>query len=149
MIYFYHLNSPKNGSVAPADLLINLVSPKVLNMERQLERASVTDEGSTSKPILVVSCHGTDEKLVKTIMASEDDLVKTESFKKLSKPIFQFVKKTGSNIGSKLSVLKSIALGKKSGPTVPCNNHKKCMCCKLIGTENVDIMNGLSVPSAP
>lgn len=129
--------------------MLDKISTKVLNMERQLERTSVADEGLASKPILIVSCHGTDEKLVKTIMASEEDLVKTESFKKLSKPIFQFVKKTGSNIGSKFSVLKSIALGKKNGQTVPCNNHKKCMCCILIGTKNVDTVNGFPVPCAP
>ena len=52
-------------------------------MERQLERAPVVEEeeGSAEKPILVVSCYGTDDKLVKSIMSHEDDLLKTESLK--------------------------------------------------------------------
>ena len=37
MIYFYYFDSPKNGSVAPADLLINLVSPNEDNMEAELD----------------------------------------------------------------------------------------------------------------
>ena len=128
--------------------MLKKVSTKVLGMERQLERVQqLTDEGS--KPILIVSCHGTDEKLVKTIMESEEDLTKTNCFKNIPKPVFQFVKKTGSNIGCKLSILKSIALGKKSGPTLPCNNHASCMCCTLIGDKNVEIANGLPVPCAP
>ena len=106
-------------------------------------------EDNASKPILIVSCHGTDEKLVKTIQASEEDLLQTNSFKNLSKPIFQYVKKISSNIGCKLSVLKSTALGCKSGPTVPCNNRANCMCCKLIGTENVEEVNGLPISCAP
>ena len=85
---------------------------------------------------------------MKTIKKYEDKLSKTNSFKDASKPIFQFVKKTGANVGSKLSVLKSIALGKNKGETVPCKSHGNCKCCKLIG-ENVDNINGLSVSAAP
>ena len=101
--------------------------------------------------ILIVSCHGTDDKLVDTIKASEEDLIKTESFKNLTKPIFQFVKKTGSNVGSKLAVLKSLALGSRRGKTVPCNKHANCKCCKLIGddTEEVTEVNGLPISCAP
>ena len=133
----------------PSKMLIK-ISTKVLGMERQLERAPlIEEEGSADKPILVVSCHGTVEKLVKSIMDNEEDLLKTESFKKLSKPVFHFVKKTGSNIGCKLSILKSIALGKKRGPTLPCNNHSNCMCCKLIGGENIEEVNGLPISCAP
>ena len=129
--------------------MLNKISEKVLNMERQLQRTPAVEEGTVSKPILIVSCYGTDEKLVNSIMAGEEDLLKTESFKKLSKPVFQFVKKTGSNIGGKLSILKSIALGCKRGRTVPCNNHANCMCCSLIGEENVDDVNGFPITCAP
>ena len=131
--------------------MLRKISTKVLHMERQLVRPETTDDEPSSKPILIVSCHGTDEKLVKTIKASEDDLVQTESFKNLSKPIFQFVKKTGSNIASKLAVLKSLALGNKKGQTVPCNNHANCKCCKLIGTDvnEVTEVNGLPISFAP
>ena len=76
-------------------------------------------------------------------------MARTDSFKNSPKPMFQFVKKTAASIGSKLSVLKSIALGDRSGPTVQCNKHANCMCCKLIGTENADTVNGLPVSTAP
>ncbi len=58
------------------------------------------------------------------------------------------MKKTGANIGSILSLLKSLALGKKSGNTVPCNSHGNCKCCCMIGT-NVDEINGIPVVTAP
>ena len=45
--------------------------------------------------------------------------------------------------------MKSIALGKKCGPTVPCSKHLKSLCCKMIGTENVEAVNGLPVICAP
>ena len=32
--------------------------------------------------------------------------------------------------------LKSIALGKKKGKTSPCNSHRNCKCCRLIGDES-------------
>ena len=86
---------------------------------------------------------------MKSVRNAEEDLARTDSFKNSQKPMFQFVKKTASNIGSKLSILKSIALGGRSGPTAPCNNHASCKCCKLIGTENIETVNGLPVPCAP
>ena len=45
--------------------------------------------------------------------------------------------------------MKSIALGNKSGQTVPCNTHGRCMCCKLIGKENAEEVNGLPISCAP
>ena len=61
------------------------------------------------------------------------------------------LKKTGSNIASKLAVLKSLALGNKKGQTVPCTNHVNCKCCKLIGTDvdEVTEVNGLPISFAP
>lgn len=126
------------------------ISNKVLRMECQLERAQViTEEEVDTKPILIVSCHGTDDKLVKTIANNEEDLLKTKSFEKLSKPVFQFVKKTGANIGSKLAILKSVALGGKRGRTSPCNNHRNCMCCVLFGGDDTEVVNGIPISSAP
>ena len=129
--------------------LLDKISSKVLNMQRQLERPQRAEEDPASKPILIVSCHGSDDKLLKTITANEEELLKTETFKNASKPVFQFVKKTASNVGSKLAVLKSIALGRRSGRTIPCNNSAKCMCCIMIGDDNVSEINGLAVPCAP
>ena len=63
--------------------------------------------------------------------------------------MFQFVKKTGPNLSNMLSVLKSLALGKKSGKTVPCNMHSNCKCCTLIGDDPVTEINGHPVRTAP
>ena len=119
-------------SGCPEEMLCNIRN-KVQNMERQLNQPVQTDDNQDAKPILINSSNGTDEKLVKTIKKYEDDLSKTNSFRNASKPIFQYVKKTSANVGSKLAVLKSIALGKNRGETVPCRTHGNCKCCKLVG----------------
>ena len=62
--------------------------------------------------------------------------------------IFQFVKKTGANIGSKLSVLKSLALGNKIGNTVPCFGHGNCKCCLMIDEPNVQGVNDITARPA-
>ena len=64
----------------PKKMLIN-ISSKVLNMQRILNQPSNTTKDTNSKPILVVSCFGTDDKLVKTLKSQEDDLLQTNSFK--------------------------------------------------------------------
>ena len=131
--------------------MVEKIVTKVRNTPRNIERAepeSAEDEEDTSKAILVVSSYGTDDKLIKTLKSHENDILKTNSFRNASKPLFQFVKKTSTNIGSKLSVLKSLALGNKNGHTVPCNGHGNCKCCALIG-DNVEEVNGLPVKQAP
>ena len=133
----------------PEELLCNIRN-KVQRMDRQLIRP--TDDVNVepdSKPIVIVSCNGADEKLVKTLKKYENDLSNTNSFKDAVKPLFQYVKKTGANVGSKLSVLKSIALGSNKGETVPCNHHGNCKCCKLIKGEMVPEVNGRLVHTAP
>ena len=122
------------------------ISTKVLNTEREsnLYNNTTVTVGNSAKQIPVISCHGTDDKLVKTLMKHEDDLLKTDSFKSFAKPLFKFVKRTAPNIGSKLSVLKSIALDNRNGKTTPCYNHRNCKCCNLIG-ENVDEVFGKPV----
>ena len=69
----------------------------------------------------------------KTWMNSVNNaLTLTDTFKSAPKPLFKYVQKTASNIGSKLSVLKSLALGKRNGCTLPCGGRSNCMCCKLV-----------------
>ena len=131
----------------PEQMLLSIRN-KVQAMERQVKRNEPSDNEQPAKPVVIVSVNGTDDKLIKTIKKHENELSNTNSFKDAAKPIFQFVKKTGANVGSKLSVLKSIALGKKKGATVPCRAHRNCKCCRLIG-ENVDEINGLPVATAP
>ena len=67
----------------------------------------------------------------------------------MKKPLFKFVKKTGANVGSKLSVLKSLALGNKLGITSPCFKHGNCKCCLMIDEPNVEEVNGIPVSPAP
>ena len=63
-------------------------------MERNLTTQTVvTDVEQDAKPIVIVSCNGTDEKLVKSIRKYEPDLANTNSFKDAVKPLFQYVKK--------------------------------------------------------
>ena len=120
-------------------------------MQRNADQAldNEPDEETNTKPILVVSSFGTDEKLVNTLKSQEDELLHTNSFRNSAKPLFQFVKKTGPNLSNMLSVLKSLALGKKSGKTVPCNMHSNCKCCTLIGDDPVTEINGQPIRSAP
>ena len=132
--------------------LLTTIRNKVRNMERRL--STPTDRNDIdvepdAKPIVIVSCNGTDEKLIKSIRKYESDLSNTNSFKDAVKPLFQYVKKTGSNVGSQLSVLKSIALGRKKGDTIPCRHHGNCKCCKLIKDEVVEDVNGRPVTTAP
>ena len=44
-----------------------------------------------------------------------------------------------------LSVLKSIALGGKTGNTTPCNMHANCKCCDLISGQGFDEINDRQV----
>jgi hypothetical protein len=132
--------------------MLKNISEKVRNMPRVIEQpqpnVDENEEDENSKPILIVSGYGTDDKLIKTLKSHENEILRTESFKNASKPLFQFVNKTGPNVGSRLSVLKSLALKNKVGNTVPCNNHGNCQCCAMIGT-NVDEVNGQPVVAAP
>ena len=48
-----------------------------------------------------------------------------------------------------LSVLKSLALGRKTGRTTPCNAHANCKCCQLVNKENLSELSGRPVSCAP
>ena len=54
--------------------------------------------------------------------------------KPVASKIFQFVKKTGSSIKSRVVNVKSIALGTRFGRTKPCKS-KNCKCCKMISEK--------------
>ena len=130
----------------PESMLRN-ISTKVLGSERSLH-SSKCKNNRNSNSIPVISSHGTDDKLVKSLKKCESDLLKTKSFKDKVKPVFTFIKKTGPSIGSKLSTLKDIALGKKSGKFVQCNSLN-CMCCKLVPQRQIKEINGKVVCYAP
>ena len=61
--------------------------------------------------------------------------------------IFQFVKKTGANIKSRVVNVKNIALGNRFGCTRPCK-ARNCKCCKLISDKEVFNFNDTSVKPA-
>ena len=48
-------------------------------MERHLERSDASEDEDLSKSILIVSCHGSDEKLLKSVRNAELDLARTDS----------------------------------------------------------------------
>ena len=62
--------------------------------------------------------------------------------------LFQFVKKTGTNIRARLVNTEEFALGPKFGKTQPCNN-KKCKCCIMIRNDDKFHVNGQLVRTAP
>ena len=74
--------------------MLDKISNGVLIMRSQLVRSEMVKEDSAFKPIPIVSCHGNDEKLIKSMKTSEEELLKTEIFKNNPKLVFQFVKKT-------------------------------------------------------
>ena len=51
----------------PEPMLLSIRN-KVQGMERQLQRTEQNDDDVPAKPIVIVSCNGTDEKLIKTLM---------------------------------------------------------------------------------
>ena len=127
--------------------LLRKITTKVQSQERSLERK--TSESQREKSILIVSCYPTDDKLVKTVKTNSVELAKTSSFKDRPAPLFKFVKKTASSVGSKLSVLRSIALGKNRGHTAPCEGCSNCQCCGLINSDESFTFNGHTIPCAP
>ena len=129
------------------------ISEKVLHMERTLETKTIdVEDPINEKPIRVISTFGTDDNLVKAVKNHEKDLLKTRTFINHKKPLFCYVKKTSANIGAKLSVLKSIALGKKHGKTVSCGITSRCKGCNLVPdtqNEHFLVANGHKVQFAP
>ena len=73
--------------------MLTNISTKVYNMQREIETATPVVEDDTWKPILVVSSYGTDDKLIKSLNSYKDDILKTNTFKNVKEPLFQFVKK--------------------------------------------------------
>ena len=131
----------------PKEMLLNK-SKKVIDLERNVNEQHGDAETVSKSDILVVSCYGTDAKLTSTLQKHQNSLLQTNSFKNSAKPLFRFVKRTAANLGSKLAVLKSIALDDQSGETRPCNGHANCKCCKLIDDPTQQIL-GRTFQAAP
>ena len=98
----------------PKQMLVK-ISSKVFNMQRSVDPSmnNESDEETNTKPNLVVSSYGTDEKLVNTLKTQEDELLHTNSFRNSSKPLFQFVKKTRSKPKQHAVSAKTSSTGKE------------------------------------
>ena len=143
--------------------MVENIANKVLGMERVLQRKNGNPmEQAPPLPIRVISSYGSDDDLVNVVQKYEPHLRHTRSFsdsecpklpgsttnQKEKNKLFQFVKKTGSSLRSRLVTSKQLALGSKHGKTEPC--HKKnCKCCNMILDKDSITVNGRRVKSAP
>jgi len=134
----------------PPKMVTNIVE-KVKTLPRLLKRKG-SAETSPLKPsplkLRVISTFEADEPLVNTTEQYAPSLQSTKSFSASSslassrsevdpnqpgpsnRKLFQYVKKTGTNLRSKLVRAKSLAMGGK-GKTSPCNKPR-CKCCEMI-----------------
>ena len=145
--------------------MVDNIAAKVLTMNRILERktTSATDEPTPAVPIRVISSFGSDTDLVNVVQKYEPHLKRTMSFyesdvasqassgknsTKNKSKLFQFVKKTGSTLRSRLVTSKQLALGSKHGKTEPCQK-KNCKCCGMILSKDSISANGKRIKSAP
>ena len=142
--------------------MVENISNKVLNSERSLERKQdISEETTPFLPIRVVSTFGSDEELVSTSKKYEEHLTRTRSFSDsdasqvtsstpipIQKRIFQFVKKTGPSLRSRLVKVKQLAMGAQYGPTTKCN-VSRCACCALVKGNHEFRINGKKVKAAP
>ena len=146
--------------------MVDNTSNKVLNSKRNLDirpKAKIDPLNPEILPIRVVSTYGTDNDITTTVRKYEEDLKKTRSFHGLMKPkkigcipveksrndnFFQFIKRPGSNLRSRLVKTKSIALGSKHGQTKSCGK-KNCATCKSIDTTTQININGKQIKPAP
>ena len=146
--------------------MVDNIGTKVLNSERNLDRRKPVEKTEDEPlPIRVVSTFGSDSDLVSVVRKYEDHLQRTRSFSesgnskqaptsgdlpsgKHGKKLFQFVKKTGSNLRNRLVKVKDLALGNRHGQSSPCN-QKNCGTCYSINKTEEFVVNGRKVKSAP
>ena len=64
-----------------------------------------------------------------------------------NKKLFQFVKKTGANLRSRLVKVKHLAVGQRYGKTRPCN-ARNCLCCEMITDREKFIYNNKTFRTA-
>ena len=146
--------------------MVDNIATKVLNSDRVLLKKNTTKESEAPQsavPIRVISSYGSDDELVNVVRKYEPHLLRTRSFSegdttsptennipepKRKSKMFQFVKKTGSSLRSRLVTSKQLALGAKHGITKPCNK-KKCKCCPMVMSKDSTSINNQKVKSAP
>ena len=130
------------------DTMINNITNKVLNSERDISLKEKQELEGNEK-IIVVSTFEADEEIVKTVKESEENFKRTQSFRNQSGSLFKFVKTVGPNLKSHLNQLKKQALGTKRGKASMCG-ARGCKTCRLlmknptttVGGKKIKLMEG-------
>ena len=100
---------------------------KVLKMPRVLTKKPVKDKEDDGS-VMVISTHGRDRKLVKTLEEIE---------RKSDNINFRYVKKTAPSLRNILVKSKDASLGQPLGKTMPCNaQNKKCLTCDMVSKSD-------------
>ena len=130
--------------------MVKNISDKVLKSPRILVKPQqpIIDQCQdvVINKIKVVTTFGTDGDIIKAIRNAEPKLLATRSFSKMSKPLFSFVKKTAPSIGSKLAIVKKIALEGQCAGTSKCGSPR-CQCDDLIPNTPIPniVVNGINI----
>ena len=128
--------------------MVENISKKVLTGPRVLvippENNPSQDE--IKKSIQIVSTFGTDKDIIKAVSNAELKLLATQTFSNYTKPLFSRVKKNAPSIGSKLSIVKKIALESQYVGTSKCGSPR-CQCDILVPDTPLSkiIVNGCYV----
>ena len=142
--------------------MVDNISKKVLGLERNLSRGKQSDNNdkNTSPGVRVVSTFNGDSHFVDVLKKYETQLIQTKSFKDNvhtvgnndsstnKKSLFQFVKKTGTNLKNRLVKTKNLALGKRHGPTLPCK-QRNCKTCKMVTGKDICTVSDQDIKVAP
>ena len=156
--YFTKSNYPKK--------MVDNISEKVKSFERRLTPLETSNSNilvpkSPEPAVRVISTFGSDQDLVDSVQSLEPALNRTKSFSGTSssttsarlsgsrmsspttrqKPIFNFVRKTGTSLRKKLVKAKQLADDLTQPHTTPCGSSH-CGTCNLISTEPSVTVNG-------
>jgi len=152
----------------------NKVLQSERSLERKLRTDA--EETPKTRSIRVVSTFGSDSDIVRSVKQFESALTRTRSFSlsdtlpasptrspvvsRAATPppsytseqtrtnrLFQFVKKTGASIRSRVVKVKDLALGQRFGKTTPCKS-KNCACCGMITDKESFTFNNNRVKTA-
>ena len=110
--------------------MITSIKKKVIELKRSLDKTEGHKKSVTRK-IRIATTFGSAEALVKIVNDAIPYLLKTKSFSGRGGAGITFVNKTAPSIGSKLAVVKQIALQNQHGSTNKCLSPR-CQCCSLV-----------------
>ena len=133
----------------PNRMVTNIANKVIKGLTRTLIKKPKSSQDSQEN-IRVISTFGGDSQIVEITETHSTSLSQTRSFFSLtSNPIdpqpkknkvFQYVKKTGPSLKSRLVKAKDIALG-GNGQTLPCNKPKCKLCDMICDFEEITINN--------